>query len=84
MITILGSTGTIGVNALSVISKIKKSYPIFALTADKNIKLLFSQIKEYRPTYAVIGDQLNAINLRKLCKTHNIKTTILFGTSGLL
>ena len=84
MITILGSTGTIGVNALSVISKIKKSYPIFALTADKNIKLLFSQIKEYRPTYAVIGDQLNAINLRKLCKTYNIKTKILFGTSGLL
>ena len=84
MITILGSTGTIGVNALSVISKIKKSYPIFALTADKNIKLLFSQIKEYRPIYAVIGDQLNAINLRKLCKTHNIKTKILFGTSGLL
>ena len=39
MITILGSTGTIGVNALSVISKIKKSYPIFALTANKNIKL---------------------------------------------
>ena len=84
MITILGSTGTIGVNALSVISKIKKSYPIFALTANKNIKLLFSQIKEYRPTYAVIGDQLNAINLIKLCKTHNIKTKILFGTSGLL
>ena len=84
MITILGSTGTIGVNALSVISKIKKSYPIFALTADKNIKLLFSQIKEYRPIYAVIGDQLNAINLRKLCKTYNIKTKILFGTSGLL
>ena len=84
MITILGSTGTIGVNALSVISKIKKSYPIFALTANKNIKLLFSQIKEYRPTYAVIGDQLNAINLIKLCKTHNVKTKILFGTSGLL
>ena len=46
--------------------------------------MLFSQIKEYRPTYAVIGDQLNAINLRKLCKTYNIKTKILFGTSGLL
>ena len=84
MITILGSTGTIGVNALSVISKIKKSYPIFALTANKNIKLLVSQIKEHRPTYAVIGDQLNAINLRKLCKTYNIKTKILFGKSGLL
>jgi 1-deoxy-D-xylulose-5-phosphate reductoisomerase len=84
MITILGSTGTIGINALSVISKLEKSYPVFALTADKNIKLLFSQIKEYKPTYAVIGDQLNAFNLTKLCKTYNIKTKILFGTSGLL
>ena len=84
MITILGSTGTIGINALSVISKIKKSYPIFALTANKNIKLLFMQIKKYKPTYAVIGDQHNAVKLRKLCKTHNINTKILFGTSGLI
>ena len=84
MITILGSTGTIGVNALSVISKIKKSYPIFALTANKNIKLLFNQIKEHRPIYAVISNQVDAIDLKKLCKINNIKTRILFGRSGLL
>ena len=84
MITILGSTGTIGVNTLSVISKIKNSYPIFALTANKNIRLLFSQIKKYKPLYAVISNEVDAISLRKLCKTNNIKIKILFGRSGLL
>ena len=84
MITILGSTGTIGVNTLSVISKIKNSYPIFALTANKNIRLLFSQIKKYKPVYAVISNEVDAISLRKLCKTNNIKIKILFGRSGLL
>ena len=84
MITILGSTGTIGINTLSVISKIKKSYPIFALTANKNIRLLFNQIKKFKPAYAVISNENDAIRLRKLCKTNDIKIKILFGKSGLL
>ena len=62
----------------------KKSYPIFALTANKNIRLLFSQIKKYKPVYAVISNEVDAISLRKLCKTNNIKIKILFGRSGLL
>ena len=84
MITILGSTGTIGINTLSVISNLKKSYPIFALTANKNIRLLFKQIKKYKPVYAVISNENDAIRLRKLCKTNDIKIKILFGRSGLL
>ena len=84
MITILGSTGTIGINTLSVISKMKKSYPIFALTANKNTKLLFKQIKEYKPAYAVISNEADTVYLRELCKTNNIKTKILSGRHGLL
>ena len=83
MITILGSTGTIGKNTLSVISKLKNKANIFALTADSSSRLLFKQIIQYTPHYAVIGDEVNADKLAKLCKENNLKTKILYGDSGL-
>ena len=84
MITVLGSTGTIGVNTLSIISKTKKKYSIFALTANKNLSLLFKQIKKYNPTYAVIAEEEDALKLKRLCDDYRIKTKILFGDQGLI
>ena len=83
MITVLGSTGTIGINTLSIISKIKKNHSIFALTANKNLVLLFKQIKKYNPIYAVISNEQDALYLKELCKDNNIKTKVLFGDQGL-
>ncbi len=83
MITILGSTGTIGKNTLSVISKLKNKEYIFALTANSSSKLLFKQITQYTPQYAVIGDEVSADKLAILCKENNIETKILYGDSGL-
>ena len=83
MITILGSTGTIGKNTLSVISKLKNKVHIFALTADSRSRLLFKQIIQHSPHYAVIGDEVSADKLAKLCKENNLKTKILYGDSGL-
>ena len=40
MITILGSTGTIGKNTLSVLKNTDKQNKVFALSANKNINLL--------------------------------------------
>jgi len=84
MITILGSTGTIGINTLSILSKVKKKYPIFALTADKNLTLLLQQIKRYNPKYAVISDEEDALKLKRLCLNYDVKTKILFGVKGLI
>ncbi len=84
MITILGSTGTIGINALSIISKTQKKNSVFALTANRNDKLLFSQIKKYLPLYAVLGDENEATKLSKLCSKHNLRTKILNGSEGLI
>ncbi len=67
MITILGSTGTIGKNTLSVLKNIGKQNKVFALSANKNIKLLFQQIKDFNPRYAVISDQFNALKLIEFC-----------------
>ena len=83
-ITILGSTGTIGINTLFVISKLSQKYQIFALTAQTNYKLLFNQIKLYKPTYAVLICSDSAEKLRQLCKKNRIKTKILCGPKELV
>ena len=83
-ITILGSTGTIGINTLFVISKLSKKYQIFALTAQTNYKLLFNQIKLYKPTYAVLTCSDSAEKLRQLCKKNRIKTKVLCGPKELV
>lgn len=83
MITILGSTGTIGKNTLSVLKNSEKKGQIFALSANKNIRLLFLQIKVFNPRYAVIMDESDAIKLIDLCKKNSINTKILFGKKSL-
>ncbi|MBN9545820.1 MAG: 1-deoxy-D-xylulose-5-phosphate reductoisomerase [Alphaproteobacteria bacterium] len=60
-VTVLGSTGSIGVNTLDVISHARKVYgaeafPLAALTAQGNVKLLIEQARALKPLRAVIGD----------------------------
>jgi 1-deoxy-D-xylulose-5-phosphate reductoisomerase len=60
-VTILGSTGSIGVNSLDVIAHARNVYgedafPLMALTAQANAQLLIEQARMFRPRRAVIGD----------------------------
>ncbi|HEX4117178.1 MAG TPA: 1-deoxy-D-xylulose-5-phosphate reductoisomerase [Rhizomicrobium sp.] len=60
-VTVLGSTGSIGVNTLDVIAHARKVYgadafPLAALTAQNNVALLIEQAKKFHPRRAVIGD----------------------------
>ena len=81
-ITIHGSTGTIGKNALSVIAKSSNQYKVFALSAKSKIKTLYNQIKKFTPKYAVVLSKEKARNLSYLCANNNISTKILFGTDS--
>jgi 1-deoxy-D-xylulose-5-phosphate reductoisomerase len=61
-VTVLGSTGSIGVNTLDVISHARKEYgahafPILALTAGGNVEKLIEQARAMKPKCAVIGDE---------------------------
>lgn len=51
-ISILGSTGSIGRQALEVINKLPESFEIISLAAGNNIDLLNEQIAKYKPKYA--------------------------------
>lgn len=52
-ISIIGSTGSIGLSTLKIIEK-KNIFKINLLSADKNLKLIVQQIKKYKPKYFVI------------------------------
>ena len=81
-ISILGSTGSIGINALSVINKLKKKFKVVALSAYKNGELLVEQAKKYEPEVVSIID-LNAAELVKK-ELSNSRTKVLVGREGLL
>ncbi|HVV26895.1 MAG TPA: 1-deoxy-D-xylulose-5-phosphate reductoisomerase [Rhizomicrobium sp.] len=60
-VTVLGSTGSIGVNTLDVIAHVRKlhgedAFPIAALTAGENVKVLIEQARAMKPSLAVIGN----------------------------
>ena len=56
-LTILGSTGSIGLSTLDVVRQSADRFQIHALVAGRNIKKLASQILEFRPSVAVISDE---------------------------
>lgn len=60
-VTVLGSTGTIGVNTLDIIWHAREhygphSFPVVALTAQSNVEKLVQQARSVKPELAVIGD----------------------------
>ena len=80
-ICLLGSTGYIGTNALAVIRNNPNRYRIIALGGGKNIDLLLSQIKEFKPQFAVVINAHLADELKtKLNNATDIQ--ILYGTKG--
>ena len=65
-LTILGSTGSIGTNTLDVVRQNAGRFHVFALVAGRNIDLLAQQIKEFRPSVAVVEAAADVARLRAL------------------
>ena len=56
LISILGSTGSIGLTPLQILDKKKKSFRPYLFSADKNYDLIVKQIKKYKPFYFLINN----------------------------
>lgn len=67
-VSIFGSTGSIGRNAIEVILNSPKSYKIIALTANRDVKGLIKQVRILQPEYAVISDERFYSELKKALK----------------
>ena len=81
-ISILGATGSIGVNALKVVSHLENELEVVYLSANKNMTLLIKQIKKYQPKAVCIVDEESYNQVKEEVQSLNIE--ILFGRSGLL
>jgi len=77
LVTVLGSTGSIGVNTLNVIRGHRDRYGIFALVAGQNAELLASQIREFQPKLAIVATE--AVRQRVLRILENVNCEILVG-----
>jgi 1-deoxy-D-xylulose-5-phosphate reductoisomerase len=80
-ISILGSTGSIGVNALDVIKSNQSQFRVVALSACRNVSLLNTQIKQFRPMVVSVVDKEHACKLEKIIDPA-AETQILFGSDG--
>ena len=63
-IAILGSTGSIGTQALEVISENDSLFEIYALTANNNVDLLIEQARKYKPEMVAIGNESLYLTLK--------------------
>ena len=63
-LTILGSTGSIGVNTLDVVARHPDRFRVVALTANKGAKKMLEQCRRFEPRYAVLLDEPSAEWLR--------------------
>ena len=83
-LTILGSTGSIGVSTLDVIRKHPQRYRVEALCAHTQVDRLFEQCIEFAPRYAVVRDESLAGGLRSRLSATACVTQILSGPDALV
>ena len=72
-ISILGSTGSIGMNTFKIIDKKKNNFQIILLSANKNLKLISKQIKNYKPKFFIINDKIIFKKILKRFRKSNTK-----------
>jgi 1-deoxy-D-xylulose-5-phosphate reductoisomerase len=83
-VTVLGATGSIGVNTLDVIRRHPDRYRVFALCAHTQIDKLFEQISEFTPEFAVVRDAALAAELGMRCRDAGLSTAVRHGMAALV
>lgn len=83
-LTILGSTGSIGVSTLDVIRRHPQRYRVVALCAHNQIDRLFEQCLEFRPRYAVVKDTELAADLKIRLQAVECPTSVEYGPEALV
>ncbi len=78
-LVLLGSTGSIGTQALDVAEKL--GYPVLALTAHRQVDVIEAQIRKFRPRYAAMSNEEAAADLK--VRVADLPVTVLGGEEGL-
>ncbi|KLT72882.1 1-deoxy-D-xylulose 5-phosphate reductoisomerase [Neisseria arctica] len=84
VLTVLGSTGSIGESTLDVVARHPDKFRIFALAGHKQVQKLAEQCLAFRPQYAVVADAEHASQLsQRLIEVH-CETEVLYGRQALI
>jgi len=81
-LTILGSTGSIGVSTLDIVAAHPDKFEIVALTAGNNLGLLKRQIEQFSPQVVAVVTEESAKKLHEMLSGH--KPEILYGVPGMI
>jgi 1-deoxy-D-xylulose-5-phosphate reductoisomerase len=82
-ITILGSTGSIGMSTLDVLARHPERYSVYALTAHSRVEQLAEQCLQFKPQVAVVGSAAAAQQLSALLRTKAPAIEVLYGAAAL-
>lgn len=83
-ITILGATGSIGINTLDVVSRYPDRFRVVALTAHTDIDTLAAQCRKFQPQYAVMADAAAAEQLQQRLRESAPEVQVLAGSAALV
>ena len=83
VLTVLGSTGSIGVNTLDVVARHPDQFQVFALTGASQVDLMFSQCAKFLPDFAVMVNTDAAKILQDKLRSENLPTQVLTGAKAL-
>jgi 1-deoxy-D-xylulose-5-phosphate reductoisomerase len=82
-VTVLGSTGSVGVNTLEVIAAHPERFDVFALSAATQTELMLAQCARFKPRYAVMASAPHAQVLADKLKANTIETQVLHSPDAL-
>lgn len=81
-ISILGSTGSIGVSTLQVVEQFPDRFQVIALAAGRNAGLLIDQIRRFRPRLATVINKELATIVTAALEQENLQTEVIYGPQG--
>jgi 1-deoxy-D-xylulose-5-phosphate reductoisomerase len=82
-ITVLGSTGSIGVNTLDVVARHPDRFEVFALSAGTRVDLMQQQCERFAPEFAVMAHDAGARELAGRLRAAGLRTRVLSGEAAL-
>ena len=82
-VTVLGSTGTIGVNTLDVMARHPNRFEVFALSASTQVDALLAQCAQFKPRYAVMASAEHGQLLAQKIKANGLSASVLHTSDAL-
>ncbi len=83
-VTVLGSSGSIGVSTLDVLARHPEQFDLFAISGNRSVDAVFEQCQQHHPRYAVMADPGCAEQLASRLAGSGSETAVLSGSEGLV